>query len=102
MTNMPRLFSKYAKYSLLWPGLLWLIFIAAEILLYILHDSYGINIVPLNLWLLLLPVVAVFVGILFGILALKEIKESENLKGKAMSILGIFIWFFLLIVLFII
>jgi uncharacterized membrane protein len=77
--------------SLLYPAVLWIIYGAIGFVFGVIYDMA----IPLGFLVLLLPVVAIFTGIHLGILALKEIDESEKLKGKSLAILGVTIWYVL-------
>lgn len=89
--------SKYSKFSLLWPGIIWTIFILVnlfegKITSYLKPEDA----IPYGILVLLLPVIAGFIGVVFGILALKDIRKSNSiLKGKKVAITGIVFWWVL-------
>lgn len=96
--------SKYAIYSIVWPAILWVvIFFLDSFMLDYLIQKRGIeDAMSYALLTIVLSVMAGFIGTVYSILALIEIKKSSSLiKGKFLAIIGISLWWIVLAIDFI-
>ena len=88
--------SKYAIYSLFWPAMIWMLFFTIVLFQVEIIDAlniaggYTIVFGLLVHWLL---VIAGYVGVIYGVIALLEIKKDKSaIRGKFLAIMGIVIW----------
>jgi hypothetical protein len=84
---------KYAMFSLVWPSVVWLLswlLMVSDRLFDYVKSEHAI---PFGILILLLPVIAGYVGTLYGIIALREYSKTNSKdNGKKLAICGVFVW----------